>query len=384
MKSLKGAVCALLLLTQLHGPAAAAPMEQAATTKTDVFYVVAAHPDDEPNIWSLINSLDPSTYVVFIDLTRGEGTVSCLRREDAKDEPHATEKVVAGEVELELTFVEGFEATGSQPATGPYKYQGPNSPVDEDDKGEKHPYGSPWTGQGSEECKRARIASWHWFMDAMHHLDGSGTSFEIGDDPWLDDDYRLECPPGVQGNGHGRPVEKEIGCADVWADENGARISFDLGNTNAIPQADGSWGFGEPLFGTEEVIAAIETVRDSREDWGIPNLPERGIATASGHYDGDDCGPATDKNPDHRLVQDVFLNHDFGAGPQYIGMVCPHDRLGEHPTVAHVLPPDQLVQMQIVDPVTEDRIGPFNKYYGWLFSTYMYFKSTETYTKVFD
>lgn len=378
MRTLTKLVCAVLLVMQLHGIAYAAPAPEAAGQKTNMFYVVAAHPDDEPNIWSLITTLDPTTYVVFVNLTRGEGTVSCATAGQSKNDPYMTE---------ELTFVEGFEATGPQPATGPYKYQGPDSPegVDEDNLGETHPYGFPWTGQGSEECKRARVASWHWFMDDMHGLDGSGTSFEIGTDPWLDDDYQGDlCAPGGRGQGEAGPFEKELGCADVWADDQGARISFDLGNAETITHPDGTWSYKDPLFSTEHVISALELVRNSRTKWGLPVLPEIGMASASGFYDADDCGPAKDDNPDHKAVQDALLNHDFGAGPQYQGVVCPHDRSGGLPAEARVLRPDLLVEMQLVDPVTEERLGPFNKHYGWLFSTYMYFKSTETYFKAFD
>lgn len=46
--------------------------------------------------------------------------------------------------------------------SGPYRYQGPNSPGDQPDRRERHPLGFPWEGLHSDGCRRANVASWHW------------------------------------------------------------------------------------------------------------------------------------------------------------------------------------------------------------------------------
>lgn len=392
MRKITLLLAALLVALCVAQPAVAYPIE---LEKTKMFYVVAAHPDDEPNIWSMIQSLDPWTYTVFVNFTRGEGTASCMRKEDAQNGTYATE---------ELEFVEGFDAAiNGEVAWGPYKYQGPNSPVDELNEGETRPIIDPWEGQGSKECKKARVASWHWFMDDMHELDGSGTSFEIGagNNPWADDDFMGEFCPEVDGHPSpdhtthpgNDPKDKHtvaplwdpaLGCVEVWADEHGARVSFDLGNTNSIPLPDGSWTFDEGLFDEHDVVAAIQLVLEGGADWGISDLPKAGMASASGYEDEAHC-PFHDKNPDHLAVQKAVMHRDFNVGPQCQGMVCHADASYAGAVIEpRVMRPDTLFLSQWVDPRDDMRIGPFNKHYGWLFSTYVYFKSAETYLRVFD
>ena len=354
--------CAALAALTRPALALTAPPE---TEKSDMFYFVGAHPDDEINSWSLAAAQDDSTYMVMATLTQGEGTTSCLRAEDAKNGAHATE---------DLTFVEGFEGSVGEPASGPHKYQGPNSHVGEDDMGEREPFGFPWKGQSTKACKDARIASWHWFLDDMFELDGTGTSFEIEDNPWKDDNYL----------GHlcGEDRSDKRLCADVWADEHGARVAFDLGNTLAIPNPDDAgWTYAPPLFDSQDVVDVLVSLRAQRAEWGIPELPEIGIGSASGFYDGDVC--AKDDNPDHFALQEALSTVDIGAGPQFGPIAC-EDQRGGGVGLVEVLSPKTLLDLQWVDPQTDMRIGPFNVNYGWLFSTYMYAKSADTYFKVFD
>ena len=368
MKPILGALVALLTMAQMAAPAKAALPAQESLGKAELFYVIGAHPDDEPNVWGLVEDLSPSTYMVFVILTQGEGTSSCMKESEALSGNHVTEEVPIG-------FTEGVEESmGSEPATGPYKYQGPNSPVDEEDKGEREPLGNPWVGQGKEACKRARVASWHWFLDDMHKLDGSGTDLEISGDPIQDDDYQgVHCDRTVAGSGN--PV-----CAQVWADDLGARVAFDLGNTFFVPGSEDQ--FADPLFGPEDVIEALTVLREQRSAWGIPALPETGMTSAAGYYEGDQC--FEDGNPDHKIVQDVLSTHDFGAGPQYGPLICQWDSYGGGHKEEHPLTPTTLFDMQLVDPLTEDRSTPFNENYGWLFSTYMYIRGYDSYFKNFD
>ena len=338
--------------------------------KKDMLFVVSAHPDDEMNSWSMVEAnLDKDTYGVFVIMTKGEGTTSCLE----PDDPHSWNGSHHTEA---ATFVEGIEANITSAAkTGPYKYQGPGSPVRQEDKGERHPLGFPWEGQGSQACKDARVASWHWFLDDVHAKFGVGTSFQILEDPSSDDDYL--------GNVCGSTERADV-CADVWANEHGARIAFDLGNTKAIPLEDGTWIAEEPLFTVDDVIESIQTLLAERGQWGLPDLPGAGMVSASTYYKGTGC--AEDTNPDHKLIQDAVHGFDFGMGPQYGPLLCELDPYGSGSDRENqVLSPQTLVEIQYVDPVTESRAGSLlNENYGWLFPTYLYTKSAEQYFKRFD
>lgn len=359
----------VLLLAAAVSPAAALPLP---LPKTGVFYVVVPHPDDEFNIWSMIQAHSATDYIVWISLTQGEGTVSCLDEHSSKNEEPPYEPGAA------TWLAEGLDYTAYK--TGPYRYQGPNSPVGQPNLGERHPYGDPWQGLHTQACKDARIASWHWFLDDTEHL-GSGASLGIGDDPWQDDDYQgRRCPPGAGGSGPGRPISKRIGCADVWSDTNVARVSFDLGNL-AFGAEEGN------LLTHEEVVAAVETVRDDRAAWGIPLLPERGMVSAGVYFAGNPGDPTCldqDDHRDHRVVQEVLSQHDFGAGPQYGPSSCPSDpNLKGAGAVFLPADPATLVAVQYVDPHTRERIGPGPVNYGWVFSTYGFNKSKDLYFKRF-
>ena len=209
----------------------------------------------------------------------------------------------------------------------------------------------------------------------MNQLDGSGTDMAIANDPRLDDDYvGLMCEPGYQGNGEGRPIEKRIGCADVWANEDGARVAFDLGNCCYIP----GYGFTPSKVTEKDVVAALSLLRDRRSDWGLPVLTQRGILAAMGYCnynDPHDPDPKGD-NPDHVLVEEAIFNNDLGMGTRY-GVIGDCPAQSENFQTADerlVIPPDPetLVLMDYVTPITEQREGAFVVNYGWLYSTYWF------------
>ena len=370
---------ALLLLpwlATLTGSATAS--HSTAGLKTNTFYVIMAHPDDEVNSWAVIEKRPPTDYVVFVTLTHGEGTISCLRAEDSQnlDPPYEPHEFLA----------EGNVNAGYK--TGPYKYQGPNSPVGQPNHGERHPLGFPWVGVRTEACADAGIASWHWFLDDAHYIDGSGTDMGIVEDPRADDDYRGKfCPPGHQGDGGGRPAVKRIGCADVWANAEGARIAFSVPDMG-LPRADDAEGLD-----AEEVTAAIQTVRQRRFEWGIPVLPEAGMVSASGYYVGTDPDCLPYPHLDHKAVQDALWQVNHGAGPQ-LGPVMHNgtaasardcddpyrqgSRLVDSPrNWATVLAHNDM------DPVTRQRIGPYLVNYGWRFATFYFGGSSELFWERF-
>lgn len=394
MKRLIAIASLAIYASALVQPANAVPVK-VDTPKTQMFYVIEPHPDDEMNAWSMA-AAHADDYEVFVTMTQGEGTTSCMDETTALSKMRGpiTKEAVVDEatwaayekVEDETWFAEGFGVPMGDYRRGPFKYQGPDSPVGEEDKGERHPFGNPWVGQWTEACKQARIASWHWFLDEVHGVDGTGTDMGIGENPWLDDDYRgFFCPPGSGGNGDGRADTKKIGCAEVWANDEGARIAFDFGN--AAPGTYDGNEFPPAVFGVEEVTAAIKLVRENRKRLGLPELPEVGMVSMGAYYNGGDpaCTPVIYNNDDHRVVTEALRYVDHGAGPQYGSWDCPSDPYAQG-AEAHPQPQDwtTTVALNWVEPTEERRIGAFQKNYGWVLSTYQFAKSSDLYWKVFD
>ncbi len=317
---------------------------KAAASPSEMFYSVSAHSDDEIAGWGMIEQ-QQDKYIVLILLTLGEQTTSCMTPEESV--------APAGVGVDDAVLVEGFMPSdplglGEHPDGdryhGPYKYQGPDSPVGQPDKGERHPFGFPWQGQGSQACKDARVASWLWFQDDMAGIDGSVPDMQIGDDPFIDDDYQGEfCT--------------QIGCVSVWANELGARVTFDLGDGDLT---------------TGEVVAAVQEVRANRAEWGIAILPESGIFANVMHAEAEEGYCRPDAHPDHIAVQDALYGTDFGAGPQY-GKACAlSKRYRESTGPVAPIDPVALIEANYVDPVTERRIGAYQVNYGWLFETYYF------------
>ena len=326
--------------------AVSAATVSAAAERTEAFYSVSAHPDDELLGWALVQDR-PSTYTIFVIMTKGEFTTSCMTPEESTS-PQRPEigdlTVVEGFTGPDPLNLQGEEYPGGDKYHGPYKYQGPASPVGQPDKGERHPLGFPWMGRGSQACKDARVASWHWFLDGMAEMDLTLADMNVVDDPRANEDYRGEfCTPGVA-------------CAEVWANADGARVAFDNGDGKLT---------------VDNVAASLQALRANRAAWGIRVLPEAGVL-ANAYY-ADESSPhcSTYAHPDHRAVRDVIYTVDFGAGPQFGGMCA--DRLFlESPGPVVVNDPATLVFTNYVDPLTEHRIGPYNVNYGWLFPTYQF------------
>ena len=351
--------------------------------KTSTFYFVQAHPDDEAVSWQLIDDRQDA-YGVFITLTRGELSKACMTAEEAR----------AAAVKE--------DGTQGTPVDGPYRYEGPRSPVGEPNDGERMPLVTPWLGRGHENCGTAKLASWHWFLDDAAQIDFGFPNFGISADPignpWLDDDYKGRfCPTSDTSDDHPSPNhtvhpgndpkgkhttpplwDPALGCIDVWANSVGARVAFAL-DDGGHADITGS----DPI--TEEtVIAAIDAVRANRADWGIEVLPESGlIATAPGC---DPLGEGVKAHRDHEAVQNALYEHDFGIGPQF-GAVCDEDTNhigfwlnGEEPMGAaspdrrytespgEQQPPDaaKWALLNYAHPVTNEAQGPIRVDYGWI------------------
>lgn len=349
------------------------------TERAQTFYVVLAHSDDELSGWSMVENRSASDYIVWVTVTRGRTTVSCHTPEEAINRTDVVE---------DATFIEGFAVRASEDAyrTGPYRYQGPDSPVGEPDHGESRPYGYPWQGKGSEACGDARVASWLWFLDGMSALTPTIPTMEIGDDPWADDDYQGEfCPESGVWNGDGSDQLDQTGCAEVWADENGARIALDL------PEMPGfEAGYVPPAeFSPQDVADAMQTVRAKRGEWGLRILPEAGAMSGAVYADWGAEGPPLGcihyVHPEHQMVAEALRYIDLDAGPQFGAAACAEDPLldgAEH--VIYPQNPAAIVPLNLVAFGTEQRIGPYVKHYGWLLPTYEYGQLSSThYWKIF-
>lgn len=327
------------VLTAVAWPAAAV------AAPTEMQYSVSAHPDDEAAALAYVMGR-PQTYWVWVIMTRGEQTDSCLP---------ASEVEPAGDPgPANATLLEGF-GQGVPPAKGPYKFQGPGSPVGEPDRGERAPLGDPWQGRGTVDCQRARVASWHWVLDDMAGIDAALPSFEVAGAPWRDDSHQ------------GRFCRKKL-CADVWATGEGARVAFDL------PDSGFEIESATPLTAAR-ITDALQRLRRNRRKWGLPTLPERGVLANAYHYGGDDpvcANVAFYDHADHRAVQEAIYSTPQGAGPQ-VGPACVRDpRVEAHPGPIPVRDPAWAYQLNAIDPLTEQRQGPFVVNYGWLFPTYQF------------
>ena len=351
--------------------------------KTGTFYFVGAHPDDESMSWQMLDDYQEH-YSIFVTMTRGEGTNACLTKEQSQT------------YHLVSPYDNSEPYSNGRPTVGPYQYEGPNSPVGEKDHGERHPLGNPWVGWGTQACKDARTAAWHWFLDdAAQHDPGFpdfGISATLTGDPRVDDDYQGKFCPDVESDSHPSPKhtahpgadpmgkhapqpppwDPTLGCVEVWADAKGARVAFDLGD-GANP-----YGPSDDPYTEQDVVAALQLLRARRADWGIAVSPEVGmIATAPGCDLKDD---GKDAHGDHETIQDALYAYDFGTGPQY-GVVCDGNtnRIGsydpgldsdrrylESPGAQE--PPDvaEWWTLNSFDPVTYDVTGTTQVNYGYL------------------
>ena len=366
MKRTTMVTVALATVVAFALPAGAGPLIDRQTPKQSTFYIAVAHPDDETTGWSYLEQLPRDTYTIFTLMTRGEATDSCLAPEEAKNQA-GTDVLAPTDMGTFGRNLLGLPTSTAENSSGPYKYEGPDSPVGEPNKQERHPLGNPWVGQRTDACGDARIASWHWFLDEQFRIDGIGTDLAVVNDPEQDDDYKGQfCPPGHQGNGAGQPIEKQIGCAQVWANDLGARVVYDLGDQGYV---DGD--FLPTRFTPEHVTAAFQNTRASRADWGIPTLPEIGVLSPNVYGDGERCSRFA--GSDHDVINEAIRYHDQGLPLRAGVMMCREDKLGDDTTVREIIQsPTSAVGWNLMNPATGDRIGPALVNYGWLIPDYVY------------
>ncbi len=242
--------------------------------KERIRYVLIPHPDDEFSAWSLIGNR-PDLYPVFVLLTQGENTSFCDGR--------------------------GLQA----------------------DKGERIPLPQPFTGAGTDNCRRQRLDAWHAFLDAMAAVDDG-----------------LDVPP------YAGLVD---GACHVFVGPKTARVVFDGGDGGLTP---------------EFVTAALARARQLR----FTHLPLRTESDVVGaaYYNENSAGSLIYAHPDHRTVHLALWGIDHGLpGPQW-GRTArgDEDAAPPHGRTEHV---DRDVYRRVVsaDP-HGTRTGILQVVYGWL------------------
>lgn len=293
------------------------------TTKKQLTYVVIPHPDDEWEAWSLIEK-SSDNYPVFVLLTQGEETSACRT-----------------------------PAEGS--ATGPSWYQGPSAPTGQPDYNE-YVHGNPWQGRWNPACPAARLASFHLFLDRMAQFDST-----------------LPYKPAYRGRfcfsgGTVAPARVDQGapvtasCARVWANGSGARVIFDLGDTD---------------LRATEVLWAMRAVRANRDVLGIPALREHAVLgaafyNATAPNSGVPAYGSCDYygHPDHHAIQSALWNTRLGAGPQYVRACDTDPDVTATGGRVDYVDADTDKAAFAVDPATRQRLGASTVAYGWLHPTY--------------
>jgi hypothetical protein len=282
------------------------------TPKKQLAYVVIPHPDDEFEAWSMIEK-SADNYPVFVLLTHGEETNGCT-------------------------------------TAGKDWYQG--------DLGE-YVFGNPWQGKWNPACDAARLASYHVFLDRMAQVDPS-----LPDKPAYVGRF---CFDGKTSDGSApsridNGVRRTSSCAEVYASSLGARVIFDLGDTDLT---------------SPEVIWALQAVRTNRARLTIPRLPELEVlAAAFYNATAPNSGvPAYAEcdyygHPDHHAIHAALWDTHVGAGPQYV-RTCDSD-----PDVAGTSGRTSYVDSDIqsaafaVEASTKQRRGASAVAYGWLNPAY--------------
>jgi LmbE family N-acetylglucosaminyl deacetylase len=282
------------------------------TTKKQLAYVVIPHPDDEFEAWSMIEK-SADNYPVFVLMTHGEETNGCT-------------------------------------LAGKDWYQG--------NLGE-YVSGNPWQGKWNPACDAARLASYHLFLDRMAQVDPSL--------PYKPGYVGRFCFDGKTTDGTApsridNGVRHTSACAEVYASALGARVIFDLGDTDLT---------------SAEVIWALQAVRTNRAQLSIPRLPEFEVLAAA-FYNATAPGSGTPAysdcdyygHPDHHAIHAALWNTHVGAGPQY-ARTCDSD-----PDVAATSGRTSFVDTDTqaaafeVDATTKQRRGASAVAYGWLNPTY--------------
>lgn len=267
---------AIALLLLVAGGAAAMVLHRdvPGDGATSLQLLVSAHPDDELQAWGALDP-DPEAYTVFVLMTQGERTRRCDRSHEA------------------------WANVGPSDRPDPM----PDRP-------------------GGEDCARARIASWHRF------LDGAAGAARVRID--RRDDLDQQDVRGLQ---------------EAWFGEHGARLVF------AAPD------------GRLSVRAVRQQVRRALELRGIrmPDAPLRRVAVG-GYHNTEPGHGAVYAHPDHRAVQTALRTTDLGRGVRIWIPVGADDPSATHTAT---LPRGEYDAMMRIEP-DGTPVGWHQRAYRWL------------------
>lgn len=220
---------------------------------------VSPHPDDEFQMWSLIEDR-PLEYTVFVFLTRGEESRFC-------DPPAYSE-----------ALQENLGEVAAQP---------------------------PPAGKGTQECIEGRINATLGFLSAMSQTDPSiPGDFGEPQQFFLPENTDLEMCRVDDGQ---RVCDETVRQVNIWHDvhDRGAVVFFHLGDGDLTPPT---------------IEFALHSLLDSREQWGL--APELPVGAMVGAFANDGSHPCyAYPHPDHLAVHEVLWNVDFHEGPQ-LGATC--------------------------------------------------------------
>ena len=285
-----------------------APTSAHAVGPKQVSYILAPHPDDEFQSWSLVEN-SPDNYKVFITATRGEETSLC--------EP--------GNYNAALQASLGETAQSPSPA-----------------------------GRWTTSCVAARQESQIRFLTQMSSADASipgsfGTKATVG--PFAANGASLcRSDNGVNSCSAAQRT------ADVWIDSQGrgAVVSFDLG--------DGD-------LNAAEVAWTVATVRDNRGALGInSSLPNFNVV---GAFSNTTTACVAYPHVDHRAVHQALWNTDFGFRWQAAATCAGDPDQSRAGTVsANAVQSAFAMSGSDQDSLSANRLGAHVKQYGWLAGDY--------------
>ncbi|WP_099331813.1 hypothetical protein [Actinomyces minihominis] len=219
---------------------------------------ISPHPDDEFQMWSLVENR-PEEYKIFAFMTRGEETGFCIP------------ETYAANLQEDLGEVPALEVP---------------------------------EGRWTSSCEESRIASLLGYLAQMSETDtsipgnfGEPDLFEL---PESDEVELCRVDDGVEDCGEG-PREVR-----VWLDSanRGAVVFFNLGDGDLTP---------------EEVTFAVEILLSSRAEWGL--APELPMASLVGAFSNTGTRCYSYPHPDHAAIRSALWDTNFHSGPQ-LGATC--------------------------------------------------------------
>ncbi|WP_432489144.1 hypothetical protein [Kineococcus sp. SYSU DK018] len=297
-------------------PAATEPSPAAATAEA-LDLVVAPHPDDELEAWSLLAE-EPGAYTVFVTLTLGEATANCAPAEAARSTQSAW-----GE---------------SAPAPPP---QGP----------------------GTDSCKEARTGSWNAFLDAAA---GTGPHLPVLGDVTASTAQVAGRPAQVWTSEDGARVAVDGGDGELTAD----------GVVEAVEAVLALRGGRLPDLPLRRVIGA--SYANDAPDAGANRAAE---GTCTGHPCEGDSRYAEYEHPDHWAVRVALLTRDFGARDGTCVATWPSDPAATStasiPEATYEAFTGLGARVDPDDPQSLARQGSFQRAYGWLAFPRTYWPQTE-------